>query len=325
MGSYDPGTSFLWSPTAETTQVINAVVAGTYTLTITDPYGCENASSIQVDQVQIPQMSLQPVDSTSCSNEDVALVASVQPDNGNFQWTILQGNGTILPSDTDTIAAYSIAASDTAVVIEASYTNRCKDTVDVLRFGTVEPPVAGITADRNLINVGESITYDNDPIQVGLDIRWVFELGGGLTDQIEGEGPIEQTYDQEGFYTTDFIVVDTSTQCSDTASLNVEVQYNQIIFVPNVFSPEARNLDNKTWKVFGQNIAPDGFELKVYNRWGGLVYESNDLTESMQNGWDGTDMGSGEILELGVYTYTLKAQFEDGTPIEKVGTVTMIK
>ena len=41
----------------------------------------------------------------------------------------------------------------------------------------------------------------------------------------------------------------------------------------------------------------DDFQLQIYNRWGGLVFESNSVTE----GWDGNNSPQG--------TYLVKAEF----------------
>ena len=40
-------------------------------------------------------------------------------------------------------------------------------------------------------------------------------------------------------------------------------------------------------------------DIKIYNRWGDLVYETTDPRIN----WDGTDMKSGEALSEGVYYY----------------------
>ncbi|HHG86036.1 MAG TPA: gliding motility-associated C-terminal domain-containing protein, partial [Bacteroidetes bacterium] len=44
-----------------------------------------------------------------------------------------------------------------------------------------------------------------------------------------------------------------------------------------------------------------GTKLVIYNRWGGLVYESEDY----QNDWDGRHSGTGEMLADGTYFYVL--------------------
>ncbi|MBK7811672.1 MAG: gliding motility-associated C-terminal domain-containing protein [Saprospiraceae bacterium] len=60
---------------------------------------------------------------------------------------------------------------------------------------------------------------------------------------------------------------------------------NQKVHLPNVFTPNG-DMENDTYKVvFDQDaiFEKDGFSLKIYNRWGQLVFESNDPDEA----WDG--------------------------------------
>src|SRR5690606_28279259 len=84
--------------------------------------------------------------------------------------------------------------------------------------------------------------------------------------------------------------------CSDTARQTVEADILPLLDVPNAFTPGR----------FGRNswIQVQGFGIinmswKIYNRWGQLVYESNNR----KTGWDGTQ--NGKPLPMDVYTYTL--------------------
>ncbi len=52
------------------------------------------------------------------------------------------------------------------------------------------------------------------------------------------------------------------------------------VVIPNVFTPN-KDGSNDEFLVKGQGI--EHLNLKVYNRWGGLVYQSDDLKQ----GWDG--------------------------------------
>ncbi len=75
--------------------------------------------------------------------------------------------------------------------------------------------------------------------------------------------------------------------------------------IPNVFTP---NHDNKNdyFKVNVDNLTDcfDDFDIKIYTRWGELVYESQEFKFK----WDGKDK-KGKPLVDGVYFYTLKGDF----------------
>ena len=78
------------------------------------------------------------------------------------------------------------------------------------------------------------------------------------------------------------------------------------ISVPNAFSPDGDNINDffviKRIQTFPEN------ELKVYNRWGHLVYSK----KGYDNSWDGksSEGSAGDGLPSGSYFYTLS--FNDG-------------
>lgn len=80
-------------------------------------------------------------------------------------------------------------------------------------------------------------------------------------------------------------------------------------FIPNAFSPGNDGL-NETFPV--KNISEQVFSLKVYNRWGQLVYEGNDV-------WDGKN------VEQGVYMWQLDYRDCNFTPFFIYGNVTLLK
>lgn len=61
------------------------------------------------------------------------------------------------------------------------------------------------------------------------------------------------------------------------------------------------------------------YDLKIFNRWGVLIYESYDVYK----GWDGYSEG-GHLALQGVYVWEVDGQFSDGTYFENVGDVTFL-
>ena len=57
-----------------------------------------------------------------------------------------------------------------------------------------------------------------------------------------------------------------------------------IYYIPNSFTPDG-NEYNQTFKpIFTAGFDPDNFTLKIFNRWGEVIYESFDSNDY----WDGT-------------------------------------
>ncbi len=59
---------------------------------------------------------------------------------------------------------------------------------------------------------------------------------------------------------------------------------NDIVYVPNVFMPEARNSENSAFKpLFAAGLSLVGFHFAVYDRWGNELFETSNTTD----GWGG--------------------------------------
>ncbi|WP_235296915.1 T9SS type B sorting domain-containing protein [Portibacter marinus] len=94
--------------------------------------------------------------------------------------------------------------------------------------------------------------------------------------------------------------------------------------LPNVFTPNGDNAND--FFVPRANRFISSIDLKIYNRWGGLVFETNDP----QINWDGTDISGSELAE-GVYYYKCRVLESEigrssGTTIGQLaGSVTIIR
>ncbi len=97
-----------------------------------------------------------------------------------------------------------------------------------------------------------------------------------------------------GNYFIKHIVEDTTTGCMDTTELNVIVYGEEQIVIPNAFSP---NNDSINDFFFVQNNQLSSINLYIYNRWGELIYKTNDLNGK----WDGTYQGNN--CQDGTYFY----------------------
>ena len=90
------------------------------------------------------------------------------------------------------------------------------------------------------------------------------------------------------------------------------------LFVPNVFSPNGDGL-NDEFKAF-TDCSLLKFEIKVFTRWGALVYEGN----SIDDGWDGKYKGN--IAKSDSYVYYIKYAFDDDKGEEAIaGEVSLLK
>jgi len=104
--------------------------------------------------------------------------------------------------------------------------------------------------------------------------------------------------------------------CSDTVCHPVATLIHPLLDVPNAFTP-GRFGQNGIVKVVGFGITHMVF--RIYNRWGQMVFQSNDP----DLGWDGTYQG--HLQPMDVYAYTLEAEFSNGKHVNKKGDITLIR
>lgn len=107
--------------------------------------------------------------------------------------------------------------------------------------------------------------------------------------------------------------------------ITIGIEKVETFFVPNVLSSQAFEADDRVAKVYGDAIAAEDFSFRVYNKWGTLIFESDDLTAMQQEGWRGNDQNSNEELPLGVYTYVMKGRFINGKSFNQTGSITLIR
>jgi hypothetical protein len=92
---------------------------------------------------------------------------------------------------------------------------------------------------------------------------------------------------------------------------------NTLIFIPNAFNPYSAIAENRYFKPL-LSFAKD-FNMVIYNRWGDLVFTSNNATQ----GWNG-ETGNGEYAKKGVYIYYIEFTSENNETIKKRGTVAIV-
>lgn len=89
------------------------------------------------------------------------------------------------------------------------------------------------------------------------------------------------------------------------------------VYIPNVFSPNGDGV-NDIFKVETGDIILEDFTLRVFNRWGTLLYETDDFTK----GWDGKFQN--EYLAPDVFVYSIQYKDDKGLVFRKTGTVNLL-
>jgi len=146
-------------------------------------------------------------------------------------------------------------------------------------------------------------------------VRYTWLFGDGETTVRNSLDTVEHQYNVTDTFNACLIAVN-QVGCADTVCHPVAAIVHPLLDVPNAFTP-GRFGENGIVKVVGFGITHLTF--RIYNRWGQLVFESNDRNL----GWDGTFKGT--VQPMDVYAYTLEAEYFDGTRATKKGDITLIR
>lgn len=207
----------------------------------------------------------------------------------------------------------------------------CPDTIDTTNVvKTVRLRAEYIDATSNMIywndfeGWNESIGYFElyrvklDPVQNTLNSELIQTLFPGDTSYLDSDPDLAGADNTTSYYLRTFEQVGNPYIDAIMSQSNFAYIYRDItILVPGAFTP---NSANPVFLPRIQSANSNKFNMKIYNRWGKLVFE----TDNEFLGWDGKDRDSGEICLPGGYVYIIEALDSTGKNLKKVGSVVLL-
>ena len=256
-------TNYLWS-TSSTNDSIN-VLTGTFTVTVTDFFGCVGTS---------------PPVTVINANPDVTITGAIPfcPEDSitlNAVPTIPTG-ASYLWSNSDNTSSTVVSASG-QVIVTVSYSNGC-NAADTITISQYDSPFANYTTNPfGTSNPGTTVNFtDLSTILSGTIVNWVWYFGDGVgTSLVQNPTYI---YATDGTYPV-MLAVQSNNGCWDTIYFDYIIASD--ILIPNIFTPNG-DLDNEFLAFKNINFFP-GTSLTIFNRWGNKIYENADY----QNNWKG--------------------------------------
>ena len=271
--------------------------SATYAVEVTNLLGCMDSDSLEVKGVDRPIFSLS--DSVACDGDTLGL--SSLPDNiadlSGFQleysWKL---NGSLLSNTTSTITANSTGEYIGLVTID-----QCVGT-DTSNFALNSSPVPGLP-DNLKMCLFKNETATLTPSE-GATFLWS-----------TGETTPSITVADTGTY---IVLVTNEFMCSALDTVSISDLCEPEVFVPSAFTPGSGNLD-QFYSIFGHHFR--NFKMTIYNRWGEVIY----YTEDPEQPWDGYYRG--ELMPVGVYPWLIEFEgFEDFSGKQLLeGSVTLVR
>ena len=177
-------------------------------------------------------------------------------------------------------------------------------------------PVADFFVTPDQLTDILSTAYFNNTSIGATDYFWSFGEDEGISNQ---SNPIYTYGEVEGDFEV-MLIAYSQYGCPDTVMKVIEIIEDLIFWVPNSFTPDG-NMNNEIFKpVFQSGFNPFDYNLLIFNRWGEVLFESNNA----EYGWDGTY--GAEIVKDGTYVWKIefRTKYTDERKV-RVGHVNILR
>ena len=265
----------------------------TYTVIGTDVNGCKDTADIVVTVNPNPVVLFSSdITFGGCLPFSPTFYDLSSPSSASVTWDFGDGNTSNQLDSAiniyDNYGCYDVTLTSTTP-------EGCSTSLTQQDFVCVNEIIADFDPDSFEQPISDPSFEFNNTSQNATSYEWFFGDGAGSL----AVHP-DHTYDEIGLYSVT-LVASAQDGCTDTAVIVIKVRDEVIIYVPNSFTPDDNGLNDVFTPVLTAGYdRTDGWQFKIYNRWGEEIFNS----EIIGNGWDGTYKG--EPVQIGSYTWSLR-------------------
>ncbi|MGQ8335776.1 PKD domain-containing protein [Sunxiuqinia sp. A32] len=261
---------------------------------IVDEYGCIS-DPVEMDLKRKPHFDFNTDDQEGCQPYSLEIYSESIDEFINYNWII---NDSTKMQGESVYVTYQDSGKFDISLIGTSTITGCVDTLLKPDWLWVHPmpvaefdvnfPVALIeNANISFYNNSESSDY----------YQWDFDDGMN-----SNEFEPMHTYLELGEYFPS-LIAESIYGCKDSTDFEIRILPFEV-FTPNAFRPDSEIPENKIFMPVGLGADASSFNIKIYDRWGQIVFESN----TPDYPWDGTTK-NGDRAPMGNYVWL--AQFID--------------
>ncbi len=301
-----------FSSTQQNTWLVasNTGYTGNYSLVVTDAYGCKAYTSTPV--LIDPEPGGQILGKTSGCVPFCSTYALASTNGSQFINSVWSFVGQSVNSPTVNYCFNTVGNFEITGHFEDAHTT-CKGMVT--QVVEVFPlPLANFDfyPAKPVENQDVVVFSNTSEGQLQTKWQWAFNDGKNAVHNIENTSYF---FENAGKYAV-VLMVQNTWGCLDTAIKTIEVLLDFNVYIPNSFTPNGDGLNDGFFPVLR---GVKRYELRIFDRWGSLVFLSNDPEQS----WDGTLQG--ELCPVAVYNYQLVLLNTNGDEKKYTGVVNLIR
>ncbi|MEM0993631.1 MAG: PKD domain-containing protein [Bacteroidota bacterium] len=284
------------------------------TLTVRDNNRCEASTTQVINYFPVPSLIvISPSDFVGCVPQDIFFDNLSFPidDTYDIRWDF--GDGGTSDQISPTHRYEDIGIFDVAVEITSPI--GCKtDTLFPRLIEMLPSPTADFDFfPAELTNINPTAEFTDRSQDA---VSWFWDFNGLGTSIVQNP---TFTFPDTGRQVIQQIVTHPS-GCQDSITKVIDVIPLVRYFLPNAFTPNNDNF-NEGYRGTGILTGVTNFNLTIWNRWGELVFETDDPEAS----WNGTKLNEGKQSPNGVYVCLVKFRGPRGQRFEYKSFATLIR
>jgi len=299
---------YQWS-NGSTAQTIANLSPGQYEVTVSDRNECIIIGGVFITEPPDVTVTLIDVLDLICNGTPEGEIR-VEGMGGRQPYTFSPNGIDYFPSDT----LKNLLAGDYWIKVKDAF--GCQDSV----FASItQPPeliVVATPADTTL-DLGFTIDLSTFTAPFGRSVTFEWSPTIGLSET-DIPDPVATAIDD----ITYIVKITDEDGCMAFDTVRIRVKKDRPIYFPNIFTPD-KPYPNDHFTGFGGPAAEQISLLRIYDRWGSLIYENRDFNLNEPNfGWDG--LVKGQKVD-GVFAWYALVRFIDGAVLQYDGDVTVIR
>ncbi len=301
--------SYQWSNNATTDRLEN-VEPGAYTVTVVDENDCEIISSVTIEEPSELSLSIDQVNNVLCNGAPTgSVVVSGVGGSATYEYS---ADGAAFQSEEE-ITGLSAGAHTLTIRDQLG----CTATESIF-LEDAEIIELSLSASLESLDLGNTTVLDASvPSTTGpISYEWSPAVYLDCTDCPK---PIATPISTTTFQVT----VTDENNCTALGQINIQVDSNREIFIPTAFTPNGDGRHDG-FTIMGSDAAERIVELRVFDRWGNMVFETSNIPLGAENlGWDGRF--NGQLVSSNVFVYYAIVQFRDGETEQFDGDVLVLR
>ncbi|MFN5794180.1 MAG: PKD domain-containing protein, partial [Bacteroidota bacterium] len=302
--------SYLWN-NGDTTQFQEFDTTMLVTVNVIDICGLPLTLQASITQLQKPNVAFSTIDTMGCAPLKSIFVSTTT----NFEqliWDFGDGNGN--NSNATVVTNTYELSGEFSVTLFAIASNGCSDKLTKpLLIKALRNPEADFEMSPKEVKISNpEVSFTDLSSNDAQRWRWNF----GTRDSSRYQHPV-YSYKDTGNYVVTMVVYN-ELGCTDTARNTIRVVGDLIIYAPNAFTPTGDGT-NDVFAPKGTYMDPEKYNLKIFNRWGELIFETIDINK----GWDG-DIGLEKTIVSNNYYWQLEVTDKSGVSHSLKGIVTLL-